>query len=166
MKLPEWTKKYFPETLQTITDKSYVYNAFNDELKRLKGGVFLKKSIDDWEKKIDQKLKTKIFFYAGHDSTVTNILSAFNVWDPQFPDYGITALLELSQHKKSGEYGVEIYLRNSTTVEPYPLTIPGCSKFCLLNDLKVLLNNSIPTDRNRECKPDSEGFTEPPLGGP
>ena len=133
---------------------------------RLKGGVFLKKSIDDWDKKVGNSIKTKIFLYAGHDSTVTNILSAFNVWDPQFPDYGITALLELSQNKKSGEYGVEIFLRNSTTVEPYPLTIPGCSKFCLLKDLKVLLKNSIPSDLKQQCKPLSEDFTEPPVGGP
>jgi len=166
LELPEWTKRYYPERLQTITDKSYVYNAYNDELKRLKGGVFLKKSIDDWEKKIDKKLATKFFLYAGHDATVTNILSAFNVWDPQFPDYGITALFELSQHKKSGEYGVEIFLRNTTAIEPYPLTIPGCSQFCLLKDLKVLLKNSIPSDWNKECKPKTEGFTEPPIGGP
>lgn len=166
MELPEWTKKYYPKKLQTITEESYVYNAYNDELKRLKGGVFLKKSIDDWEQKVAEKLKTKIFLYAGHDSTVTNILSAFNVWDPQFPDYGITALFELSQNIKSGEYGVEIFLRNTTSVEPYSLIIPGCSKFCLLKDLKVLLKNSIPTDRTTECKPDAEGFTEPPLGGP
>lgn len=132
----------------------------------LKGGVFVKKSIGDWDKKIDGKLKTKIFLYAGHDATVTNILSAFNVWEPQFPDYGITAMLEFSQHKKTGEHGVEIFLRNSTTVEPYPLTIPGCSQFCLLKDLKLILKNSIPNDWNAQCQPEKEDFTEPPIGGP
>lgn len=166
MELPEWTQAYYPEKLLPLTEKSYVYNAYNDELKRLKGGVFVKKAIGDWEKKVGDKLKTKIFLYAGHDSTVTNILSAFNVWDPQFPGYGITALFEFSQHKKTGEYGVEIFLRNSTTVEPYPLTIPGCGKFCPLKDLQVALKNSIPNDWNGQCKPVVEGFTEPPIGGP
>lgn len=164
--MPDWTKEFYPEKLQPLTDKSYVYNAYNDELKRLKGGVFVKKSISDWDSKIDGKLKTKIFLYAGHDSTVTNILSAFNVWEPQFPDYGITAMFEFSQHKKTGEHGVEIFLRNSTTVEPYPLTIPGCSQFCLLKDLKVVLKNSIPSDRNVQCQAENENFTEPPIGGP
>lgn len=68
----------------------------------------MKKAINDWQQKIAQKLKTKIFLYAGHDSTITNILSAFNVWEQQFPDYGITAMLELSQHKKTNEYGIEV----------------------------------------------------------
>lgn len=72
-----------------MTDKSYIFNAYNSLLKRLKGGVFLKKAIDDWtRKKTGDKMKQKILIYAGHDSTVTNILSAFNVWTQQFPGYG------------------------------------------------------------------------------
>lgn len=167
MKLPEWTRNYYPEKLVPLTDASYVYNAYNDELKKLKGGVFIKKSIEDFEKKVDGKLKTKIFLYGGHDSTVTNILSAFKVWENQFPGYGITTMLELSQNQITGEYGIEIFLRNSTTHEPYPLTIPGCSQFCLLKDLKVLLKSVIPSDWELECKPEDEGFTGPAvLGGP
>lgn len=108
MQLPPWTKNFFPANLQQLIDKSYVYNAYNSELKRLKGGVFLKKAIDDWKKKIANQLKTKIFIYAGHDATITNILSAFNVWEQQFPDYGVTAILELSQHKVTQAYGIEV----------------------------------------------------------
>jgi prostatic aicd phosphatase len=149
-----------------LTDRSYVYNAYNDELKRLKGGVFVKKAINDWDKKVEEKLKTKIFVYAGHDSTVTNILSAFDVWQQQFPDYGITTMLELSKHKISGEYGVEIYLRNSTKSDPYPLTIPGCMQFCPLKEVKKLLKKNIPEDWEKECEAKTDGFTEPTIGGP
>lgn len=166
MKLPKWTKDYFPNKLEPLTDISYVYNAYNDELKRLKGGVFVKKAIEDWDKKIDEKLKTKVFLYAGHDSTVTNILSAFNVWQKQFPNYGITTMLEFSKHKETGEFGVEIFLRNSTKQAPYKLTIPGCSEFCELKDMKKLLKNTIPQNWEEECKAKTEGFTEPPIGGP
>lgn len=66
--LPSKLQNYFPQKLQEITDKSYFFNAFNDELKKLKGGVFLKKAIDDWEKKVNGEIKEKIFVYAGHDS--------------------------------------------------------------------------------------------------
>lgn len=166
LKLPEWTENYYPEKLVHLTDKSYVYAAYNDELKRLKGGVFVKKAIGDWDKKADEKLKTKIFLYGGHDSTVTNILSAFNVWEQQFPVYAITAMLEFSKHKQTGEYGVEIFLRNSTTVDPYPLTIPGCAQFCPLKEAKKLLKKTIPENWEEECKAQNEDFTEPTLGGP
>lgn len=108
MKLPAWTKEYFPDKLQDLTDKSYVFNAYNSEMKRLKGGVFVKKAITDWKKKSNDDLKQKLFLYAGHDATVTNILSAFNVWEQQFPDYGVTAILEMSQHKETKEFGIEV----------------------------------------------------------
>ncbi|CRK95747.1 CLUMA_CG009204, isoform A [Clunio marinus] len=166
LKLPQWTENFFPQKLQYVTDRSYVLNAFNSELKRLKGGVFVKKAIQDWNEKALNKLKEKIFIYAGHDATVTNILSAFNVWDEQFPDYGITAILELSQHKETKEFGVEIFLRNSTDCEPYQLTIPGCGNFCSLKNLQTLLESNIPQDHDLECKAENEDFTPPPPGGP
>ncbi|CAO1354775.1 unnamed protein product [Diamesa hyperborea] len=166
IKLPSWTKQYYPDKLVPLTDKSYIYNSYNAELKKLKGGVFVKKAIKDWQEKIAQKLKTKIFLYAGHDSTITNILSAFNVWEQQFPDYGITAMLELSQHKKTNEYGIEIFLRNSTSKPPYQLTIPGCTAFCPLNVLITILDDQIPKDQKAECISSDVNFTEPPLTGP
>ena len=126
----------------------------------------MKKAINDWDKKIEEKIKTKIFLYAGHDSSVTNILSAFNVWTQQFPDYGITALLEFSRNKISGEYGLEIFLRNTTKSPPQPLVIPGCTQFCPLKDVKRLLEKNIPVNWENECVAKNNGFTAPPIGGP
>ncbi|KAG5676091.1 hypothetical protein PVAND_005945 [Polypedilum vanderplanki] len=161
--LPKWTLDYFPKRLQEMTDKSYVYNAYNSELKRLKGGVFVKKALGDWKSKIDNKISQKIFVYAGHDSTVTNILSAFNVWKTQFPDYGFTGILELSQHKKTKQYGIEIFLKKTNKIELTQLIIPGCSRFCELSRVEELLKENIPNDWNAECE---SGFTVPPLSGP
>lgn len=36
--LPQWTKQYYPDVLLPLTEFSYVVNAYNDKLKRLKGG--------------------------------------------------------------------------------------------------------------------------------
>jgi prostatic aicd phosphatase len=166
LKLPDWTLDYFPKKIQSLTDKSYIYNAFNAELKRLKGGVFVKKAISDWDNIIANKLKSKIQLFAGHDSTVTNILSAFNVWTEQFPNYGITGLLEFYRNKKSDEYGVQILLRNSSKEQPHKRTIPGCEEFCELNKLKKLLDENIPKDFEKECLAKNEDFTEPTVGGP
>ena len=166
MELPEWTNEYYPEKLQHLTDQSYVYNAYNPELKRFKGGVFVKKVIADWDKKAENNLKTKIFLYAGHDSTVTNILSAFNVWESQLPDYGIAGIMELKQNKKTGESVVELLLKRTSENQPQSLTIPECSQNCKLDELKAFLKDNLPEDRKTACKPKAEDFTEPPLGGP
>lgn len=107
--LPEWTKSYYPDKLQNLTDFSYVLGVYNDELKRIKGGPFLKKTLDEWKAagRNDPKAK-KIYVYAGHDATVVNILSAFNAWTPQFPDYAFMAVFELYENVKTGVLSVQV----------------------------------------------------------
>lgn len=55
---------------------------------------------------------TKAILYGGHDSTIANILNALNVWQPQFPDYGITVLFELFKDKITNNYGVQVREKN------------------------------------------------------
>jgi prostatic aicd phosphatase len=49
----------------------------------------------------------KMFVYFGHDSTISNLLSAIKVWDPQIPDYGIMILVERHQNK-TGQHGTKV----------------------------------------------------------
>jgi prostatic aicd phosphatase len=56
-----------------------------------------------------------MFMYAGHDSTISNLLSALQVWDPQIPDYGIMILIEL-HHNKMGQHGIKVRELSSTTL--------------------------------------------------
>lgn len=111
--LPRWTKKYYPNPLQKLTELSYIYNVYNDELKKLKGGPFLKKLISDWSQYTTGTIKPKnrkMYVYAGHDSTIVNILSAFNVWQRQLPNYGIMAIFEFYENTITGKFGVKVSL--------------------------------------------------------
>nr|CAI5830473.1 unnamed protein product [Callosobruchus analis] len=61
----------------------------------------------------------------------------------------------------------EIYLRNSTKVPPFQLTVPGCeSSFCPLSKVKELTKVVIPINWDEECKTDDPDFVVPTLGGP
>lgn len=108
MELPQWAKKFYPEKMRNLNDKGFSIEGFNSELKRLKGGNFVKKTIEDWKHKADGQLNQKMFVYSASDTSVVNILSAFNVWEQQLPDYGIAAIFELGQHKLTKEYGIEV----------------------------------------------------------
>lgn len=46
----------------------------------------------------------QLYAYAGHDSTVSNLLIALDVWDEQIPTYNMLALLELHESKKGNFY--------------------------------------------------------------
>lgn len=167
LKLPEWIKEYYPHQLLELTELSYIYNIYNDELKRVKGGPFVRKMVNEWQMKRSNELKPsdrQLYIYTGHDSTVVNVLSVFNVWEQQIPGYGIMAMFELYKDTKTGEYGIELYLKNSTTKDPVPLTLPGCSFHCPLDKAIELVTPIISEDA--DCKAKDDSFTEPPIGGP
>lgn len=169
LKLPAWTNKYYPDQLTNLTDQSYIYNVYTPELKKFKAGPFLKKMITEQQDKLDEKLKPKdrkLFIYTGHDSSVANILSGLNVWEKQFPAYAIMGIFELVKDKKTGEVGVQIYLRNSPTSGAIPLTIPGCEHFCPFDKFLAEAHKSIPVNFAEECKPKDPNFTTPPPSGP
>ncbi|XP_050315759.1 prostatic acid phosphatase-like isoform X2 [Anthonomus grandis grandis] len=164
--LPDWTKDYYPDKMLEPTVFSFILNAWNDKMNRLKGGVLLKKILSDWQAKTNETSSTAIkgILYGGHDSTVVNLLRTLKVWDPQFPDYGITILMELSKDT-NGTYGVEMYLRNSTSEAPFKLTVPGCESFCSLTKLVDLTKDVIPGDWEQECHNDGS-YEVPTPGGP
>lgn len=169
LKLPEWTKKFYPDKLVNLTELSYIYNVYTDEMKKFKAGPFLQKMINEWNQKRDGVIKPKdrkIFLYTGHDSTVVNILHAIGVWEQQLPVYGIMAIFELLEDSKTGEYGIQIYLRNSPKSGAIPLTIPGCEQFCPLDKFIELTRKFIVVDKVSECAARDTNFTTPPPSGP
>lgn len=169
LKLPAWTKDYYPDKLTNLTDLSYIYNINTDELKQIKAGPFVKRITTEFQQKIDGTLKPKelqISLYTGHDSSIVNVLSALNVWEQQFPGYGIMGLFELVRDKKSGEVGVQLYLRTSSTSGAIPLTIPGCEHFCPLDRFVEFANKVIPNDHKAACVPRNKNYVTPPPSGP
>lgn len=169
LRLPKWTQDYYPEKLTNLTDLSYIYNIYTDEMKQIKAGPFIKKLVTEFENKRDGTLKPKelkISLYTGHDSSVVNVLSGLNVWHKQNPTYGIMAMFELVRDKKSNEIGVQMYLRNSTTSGAFPLTIPGCEHFCPLDKFIAFGNEVIPNDHAALCVPKNKDFVTPPPSGP
>uniref|UniRef100_A0A1B0EX28 Uncharacterized protein n=1 Tax=Phlebotomus papatasi TaxID=29031 RepID=A0A1B0EX28_PHLPP len=79
LKLPEWTKRFYPEKLLPLTELSYVWNVHTPEMKRLKAGPFLQKLVDEWKAASEGNLKPKdrkMYLYTGHDSSVVNVLHA------------------------------------------------------------------------------------------
>jgi len=165
LNLPDWTKKYFPDKMAAVTAYSFTLNAYNDELKKLKGGPLLKKIFKNIEAKSkDPKSKIKMYAYAGHDSTVANVLMALKVWEQQIPTYNIMGIVEL--HQLNDIFGIKVYLRNSTEHEPYLLKVPGCEDFCPLDKVFQLSKNIVPEDHQKDCMSHDPNYTPPPPSGP
>lgn len=166
LKLPKWTSAYYPEPLLSLTKLSYIYNVYTDEMKKLKGGPVLTRMVNNWKDTANNKPFSKINLYAGHDSTVVNVMSAFKVWKLILPTYAITGIFELYQDINTMEYGVKTFLKTTDQIIPESLTVPGCEKYCPLSKLEELVSNMIVTNAGTECSAAAEEFTEPPFKGP
>ncbi|XP_034180109.1 prostatic acid phosphatase isoform X3 [Osmia lignaria lignaria] len=164
--LPEWTNDYYPDKLIPLTLYDLQLNVYNDPLKRLKGGPFLKKIVIDMLAKKDNTLKPqerKMFMYIGHDSSIVSLLDVMHVWNNQIPNYNIMTMIEL--HEDSCGWNVQVFLRNTTEREPYRLTIPGCTTICPLEKFIHILKPMIPDNWEEECKVDGD-YTLPPAPVP
>ncbi|KAK7867403.1 hypothetical protein R5R35_003832 [Gryllus longicercus] len=159
--LPEWSLEYYPEKLETITALSFEYNAYTKELQKIKGGPLLKKIVEDAKEKINGTLERKFFMYAGHDSTIVNLLMSLGVWDTQVPGYGILTLVELHQEKENGNYGIKVFLRNSTEEDPYALEIPGCGHYCPFPKFEELTMETITLNWDELCQINDPNYVPP-----
>ncbi|XP_071564813.1 prostatic acid phosphatase isoform X1 [Temnothorax nylanderi] len=160
--LPEWMKDYYPDKLIPLALFELQLNTYNDEFRRLKGGPMLKKITDEMlaRKEGTQPKRRKMFMYIGHDSTIVTLLDTMRIWFNQIPYYNIMTMIEL--HEDEGEWNVQVFLRNTTVHEPYPMTIPGCTVVCPLDKFVEILKPMIPDNWEEECKVDSCNYTTPP----
>ncbi|CAD7004462.1 unnamed protein product [Ceratitis capitata] len=124
LKLPEFVTEYFPEKMQHIAERSVTYNTYTREMLKIKSGPFVKKMFAEMIEKRKRKLQRKLYIYAAHDWTMGSLMAAVKVWKPQPLHFAVTIIFELHQNQQTGDYYVQLYLRNRSCVEL--LDIPGC----------------------------------------
>ncbi|XP_034106762.1 prostatic acid phosphatase [Drosophila albomicans] len=165
-KLPVWAKDYFPKRMQFLAEQSYVYNAYTPEMQKIKGGPFLRKMYDEMLAKEAGTLRPKdrgMFIYTGHDWTVGNILSALGIWKRQMPRFAVMAIFETHQNRQTGEYYVEIFLRNDEFGCLEQLKLADCELQCPLHRLIELSEAVLPNEPlEQRCRARSPDFVEPP----
>lgn len=63
----------------------------------------------------------------------------------------------------SREYSIEMYYRNDSSVDPYPVTLPGCSSSCPLAKFTDLTSSIIVKDWEKECGAEVDGNENPSM---
>ncbi|XP_058801268.1 venom acid phosphatase Acph-1-like [Phymastichus coffea] len=151
--LPKWTKNIFPygKLLDGIS-LEYKISNYNTEMKRMNGGMLLRKFIDDMVTYSNGKLdrNRKIFLYSGHETNVVAVLQALGVYYPHVPEYTSAVIIEL--HEVNSKYYVKvIYYKgiarpNENLFEEMYVT--GCNKNCSLDRFQNVLKNVTAIDND------------------
>lgn len=152
LKLPAWTKDYFPDKTQNLTDFSFIYPVYTDELKRLKAGPFVKHMTTMFERKQNSTLKElKMSLYSVHGKSLVAVLHSMNVWKSEFPAAGLVAMFELVRDKNTDEIGIQIYMRKHFYSHAVPVTLPNCQHFCRWDKFIGIVQKLIPDDYDALC---------------
>ncbi|XP_062034999.1 prostatic acid phosphatase isoform X2 [Lepus europaeus] len=150
--LPSWATKETMTKLRELSELSLLslYGIHKQKEKsRLQGGVLVSEILNHMKSVTHSPSYRKLIIYSAHDTTVSGLQMALDVYNGRLPPYASCHFMEL--HLDNGEYLVEMYYRNETQHEPHPLTLPGCTASCPLEKFAELVAPVIPQDWSVEC---------------
>ncbi|NP_001155147.1 venom acid phosphatase-like precursor [Nasonia vitripennis] len=151
--LPSWAYTIFPTgKLLDGINLEYDIASFNDELKKLNGGMLLRKFIDDMvlyskgdKSIVDQRIK----LYSGHETNIAAVLQVLGLYYPHPPEYSSAVFVEL--HEDDGVYSVKVKYYKGKPSEHEEMTIKGCGSPCTLENFQKVLAHVTPSDEDIKC---------------
>jgi len=154
LKLPPWTQQVFPGdgTFKKLRDLSFTVDTLTEELKRLKGGPWLKEIIahSDAIARNDNNDHVKLYIYSAHDTTVAPMLHTMGIFNGVAPPYASMIMVEMMEVQNQGLM-IQVLYHNESGHDPYVMTIPGCQPLCPLDKFKHLTSRYIPDNILDEC---------------
>ncbi|XP_066556741.1 lysosomal acid phosphatase isoform X2 [Amia ocellicauda] len=156
MTLPAWVTPDVMERLRKLKDFSFefMFGIYKREEKsRLQGGILvghIVKNISD-AANLSAVDPLKMMVYSAHDTTIVALQAALNVFSGIQPPYASCHIFEFYV-ESNGSFTVAMFYRNETGKEPYPVTLPGCTQFCPLEDFIRITKPVVPEDREKECQ--------------
>lgn len=139
--------------LEEVCGLAFQLSTATPEMGRLKAGFLIREIFDRFNNKINGDLSPdrSVWIYSAHDSTIANVLNTLELFQPHFPPYASTIMFELYQ--TNGDYYVQIFYKNTTSVDLKPLNIPRCGPKCSLSQLNKVYAAILPTkDFESECR--------------
>lgn len=129
--LPTWVNSTVYEKLEYFKALSFVWLVRTEEMKRLKIGPLLEKLVEEMRAKVeaanlilnddskgeedeippyqDPIAYRKMYIFSGHDSTISAIFDALNLFNPSFiPPYASAIIIELHRTPETGDFFVEV----------------------------------------------------------
>ncbi|XP_043273013.1 venom acid phosphatase Acph-1-like [Venturia canescens] len=155
--LPEWSHVVYPYPMKEILALDFYLRSSTKSLKRLNGGMLLRKITEDIVDLGNDALKPrerKAFFFSAHEVNVAALARALGTDDPIIPAYGSTIIFETLQDN-ANRYYVKVMLWTGVTRKLIVQKIPGCTEVCAFEEFLEITKDIIPNDKEYGCS-DSE----------
>lgn len=114
--LPEWCTDDVYQRMQDAVVLEYEIRSYTIQLKRLTGGMLIKKFIDNINEKDKHSNPRKMYVYSAHEINIAAFAKAQNISEPKLPDYGSAFLFEKLQDD-SGKLYIRVIVIHSLFVK-------------------------------------------------
>ncbi|XP_065609745.1 prostatic acid phosphatase-like [Cyrtonyx montezumae] len=151
--LPVWATKDAVDKMEKLAELALLslFGVYKTEEKsRLQGGVLVNIILNSIKQATNTSKERKMEVYSAHDTTIGAIQIALNIFNGKLPPYAACQFFELYQ-ESNGRYSIEMHYRNDSSVDPYLLTLPGCTSSCPLEKFAELVSPIITENWSKEC---------------
>ncbi|KAM7176663.1 prostatic acid phosphatase-like [Macrochelys suwanniensis] len=151
--LPKWASKDIMKKMKELAALSLqsIFGIYKtNDKSRLQGGVLVNAILKSIKNATQPSNKRKMQIFSAHDTTIGALQMALNIFNGKLPPYSTCQFFELYQ-ENSGQYSIEMYYRNDSLTDPYPLRLPGCTSPCPLEKFAKLVSPVIVEDWSKEC---------------
>ncbi|KAH0568810.1 venom acid phosphatase Acph-1-like [Cotesia glomerata] len=144
-----WVDSVFPYgQLWNMSVIEYKLQSYTNRMKRLTGGIWIRKFLDHVNNFVEKTDDYKAYFYINHEFHTAAILNTLGVYDPHIPNYLSTVIFEL--HEINNEIYVKVIHKKGHMLTK--LVIPGCQKsLCSLQTFEKVLKNVTLDDFEEDC---------------
>ncbi|CAL1677640.1 unnamed protein product [Lasius platythorax] len=157
--LPEWCTDEVYRKMQDIIVLEYDIRSYTTQLKRLNGGMLIKKFIDNINVESKHRNSRKMYVYSGHEVNLAAFVRAHNISEPKIPGYGSTFIFEKLRDEESNFY-IRIIFWTGSTEKLTTIKLAGCDEICPLKTYLELVREMIPSDQEMTCLWDNIVRTE------
>ncbi|CAK9832975.1 Venom acid phosphatase Acph-1 [Anthophora retusa] len=146
---PSWATESVQKGIESVAQLDYTVQSYTPKLKRLFGGMLVKKFIENMNPK-ENTATPKIYLYSAHEINIASFSKVHGFNEPKIPLYGSAIIVEKLRDIIGTQY-IRIYLWTGVTENLITYTIPGCTTLCPYDRYIKLMKYVIPTDEESEC---------------
>lgn len=184
MKLPDWSKRVYPEPMGTLAQSGLTLFSETDYMKRMKAGPLFTKIVGQMSAIQEGVSKQKLAIFAGHDITLTIMTRALDIANQTslLPEIGAALVMELVRIDRPKNYAVNVsefvirirvpnefhtkfrfhpqilWYNNANVKHPVQIEIPNCREPCLMDQFMTIYGDRLLIyDFDEECEMDDFG---------
>ncbi|KAF7417603.1 hypothetical protein HZH68_000256 [Vespula germanica] len=148
--LPEWCTEELYQKMEDMVYLEYEIRFYTAKLRRLTGGMLIRKFIENMNINGEQNNPRKIYLYSGHEINIAAFTRAHDIHEPKLPTYGSAIIMEKLRNTE-GKLFIKMLLWTGVSEELITLKLNNCDEICSIDTYLENIKDIIPSDDETNC---------------